>query len=100
MIAKAGDQNFHAEADVQTDGKCVTESRMHVEKSRGVTIAARDVPMSFAVDMSTGLLSTSSSGGSQDIQHINDSNDNDDDDVIISNSQQASAVQAPAIAMQ
>ena len=51
FIAKAGDQNFHAEADVQTAGKCVTESRMHVEKSRGVTIAARDVPMSSAVDM-------------------------------------------------
>ena len=98
FMAKAGDQNCHAEADVQTAGKCVTESRMHVEKSRGVTIAARDVPISFAVDMSTGLLSSSSSGSSQDIQHINDSNDNDDDDVVISNSQQPSAVQAPAIA--
>jgi len=76
----------------------VIESRVHVKKNRRVTIAARYVSMSFAEDMSTGLLSSSSIGGSQDIRHINDNNDNDDDDVIISNSQQASAVQAPAIA--
>ena len=112
-MAEIGDQDFHdhesqepvfhnshAEVEIQAARDCVIESQMHVKKGRGVMIAPRDVPRSFAEDMSTSLLSSSLIGGSQDSrQHTNDNNDDDDnDDIAISNSQQAPAVQAQTIA--
>ena len=69
-------------------------------KNRGSAIAPRYVPQVFAEEISsTSLLSSSLPGNScDDEQHSNDNyNDND---ISINDSQRASAVQAPAIAMQ
>ena len=61
---------------------------------RKVTVAARYFPMSFAEDTSSSPLTSSLIVDLQDTRHNNDN----DDDTTISNSQQASADQAPAIA--
>ena len=70
--------NLHAEVETQVfHDEGVEEQVSHVARCRGVTIASRYVPRSFAEDMSTNLLSISWVGDPYDDEQPNDDDDED-----------------------